>query len=207
MWIIGLGVASITLIIINTDKVYLILNKNLIAWVIILLVISMISGVLYRIFFFGFRYHIVSSIGYLEDALVQDSNDIEIDAEDLPVDTPIPILLERLLSYFGENLYDFVDGLGERTEVQDVALKKTLLDRYDMLRKWARKDFYLGNMYVRDSICKAFNLSRKELKYLKETKYNFLKYSKICNWFLFFSIGSFVVSVLVFAIGFLINNV
>jgi hypothetical protein len=169
VWIVGFSIAGLSIIVTNLTKFNQDFNHCIIKTILILLSISIISGIIYRWAFYAFQTQFQSIEFYLRGAF-SNPDIMETDPKDITNITDIKEVVRLLKMDFGEDdsfileLYEKEDSVGREI------LLKDLKEHYNKIGEWAKRDFELGLNYAKDTFKKAFGLSEKKAdKLFKQT--------------------------------------
>ena len=198
IWIVGFSIGGLSIIVTNLTSFNQLFTHSILKVILILLSTSIISGIIYRWAFYLYQVQYQSIEFYLQGAF-SDKEVMEIEPEDLTKETDINEVIRRISADFGEDVsfilqtYNQVDEKGKDILLDD--LKK----HYRKKGEWAKKDFEMAMIYVRDTFKKAFGLSEKMIdKMFKSTSASKLKlYGRITAIAFFLSCLSFIAVIII----------
>lgn len=200
IWIIGFSIGSLYLIMSNIMGIKDIIPYVFLKSLIVLLCISIIGGILHRIFLFFYQNEYNSNLFYVRGAL----SDIDI-MQDNPIDVSneadIKTLIDLLRDDFDQDesivykLYDEADDAGKEFLIN--ALRK----KYQKIGDWAVKDYKIAKDHVKDVMQKAFGMNEQEYAKATEVSASRIRTYRIWSFnMLYISYSSFVLSLILLAI-------
>lgn len=157
IWLLGFCIASISLIMLNYEKIYTITSINIKA-IIFFLGLTIILGLIYRIFSYAFVRRIIKSEMQLDNWLV-DYNVMTIKPEDLS-NKSIAEITGILLTSFLKNMH-----IPDRGSSSDSEYKTQLIEHYNSWCRIARNDFDEAINHVAEAHLKVYNIPKSKTIY------------------------------------------
>ena len=198
VWIVGFSIGGLSLIATNLTQFSEAFNHNTIKAILILLAISIITGIVYRWFFFLYQVQYQTTEFYFEGAFSEEEF-MEIEPNDLSNETDIKEVVRRLKDDYGEDLsyileiYEAVDKERQNFLLED--LKK----HYNKVGLWAKKEYEFAMDYAKDTYQKAFGLSHKRIDKLfnSNTPFKLKLYGWITSISFFISCATFIAVIII----------
>lgn len=189
VWIIGFSIAAISIIVSNITDLKTVYSCCVIKQILILLSLSIISGILYRISSLLYLVNFQKIIFYLEVAFSENEMMI-IKEEKIDADIKIHDIHQKIKTGFNKDYSDVIELYNNTQKGQDKKVYiEYLIEEYRRLIIWSKNEYDYSTNYVKKVIGKAFGLTEKKTeKLFKETNYSF--YLKL--WFLIGVISLFV---------------
>jgi hypothetical protein len=193
LWIVGFSIGGVSLIVTNIAQFNKAFTHGTIKSILILLSVSIISGIVYRWFFYLYQIQYQNVEFYLQGAFT-DKEMMEIDPDDLTNETDIKEVVRRLKADYDEDVSFIIEDYNKITDEGKFFLLKDLIKHYKRVGEQVKKEYEFAMNY---SICvfkDAFGLSDKQVEKIKKprTSKNMRLYSKITAIAFFISCSSFV---------------
>jgi hypothetical protein len=203
VWIVGFSIAGLSIIVTNLTKFNQDFNHSIIKAILILLSISIISGIIYRWAFYAFQTQFQNIEFYLRGAF-SNPDIMETDPKDLTNIVDIKEVVRLLKIDFGEDhsplleVYEKEDSEGKELLLSD--LKK----HYNNIGEWAKKDFELGLNYAKNTFKEAYGLTDKKAdKLFKPTNSSLFKiYGSITTIAFLLSCLSFISVIIILCVAY-----
>ena len=179
VWVVGFSIGGLSIIVTSLTQFNQSFSHYIVKTILILLAISIISGILYRWAFYLWQIQYQNVEFYLQGAF-SDKEIMETNPDDLTKETDIKEVVRRIKTDFGEDvshvlpIYEQVDNAGKAYLLND------LKNHYKRSGEWAKKDFEFAMDYVKDVYKTAFGLSQKRIDHL--FKSDAAKNLKLFGW-------------------------
>ncbi|MET4082845.1 hypothetical protein ABIB40_002809 [Pedobacter sp. UYP30] len=138
VWIVGFSIGGLSLIIINLNKFDKTFSHSFLKSILVLLVISIISGIVYRIAFYTYQVYYQQIEFYLEGAF-SNKEFMEIEPDDLTEETDIKEVIRRLKEDFGEDVSNMFSIYEKSDEERKLFLLNDLKSHYKKLENGLKK--------------------------------------------------------------------
>lgn len=192
LWIIGFSIGGLSIIITNLTQFNQIFEYCTIKTILILLSISILSGIIFRWFFYKYQIHYQGIEFYLRGAF-SNQDVMEIDPDDISDENDIKEIARRFKIDFDVDLSAFIKVYNNLDEVGRSEMINDLKNYYKRLGEWVKNDYEAGLSFVKETYKKAFGLSDKKVnKLFESSSSNSLKISG------FFTSASLIISCLSF---------
>lgn len=162
VWIVGFSIAGLSVIVTHLTQFNQIYSYATIKTILILLVISIISGIIYRWVFHLWQVQYQSIEFYLQGAF-SDKEIMEIEPENLTSETDIKEVVRRLKTDFGEDVSYVLPIYEQLDKNQQEFLLNDLKKHYKKVGEWAKEDFKNAMAYVKETYKNAFGFSQKKI--------------------------------------------
>lgn len=165
LWVVGFSIGGLSLIVSNLATFSKGFNYGILKSILILLSISIISGIVFRIACYFIQIYNNQINVYIE-SVYSDKEFMEIEPEDLTSETNINEVLRRLQVDFGEDAskilsaYSSVD-LSNATNYN--YLLNDLKEHYKKIGEWAKRDYEIAIEFAKDTMQKAYGYSAKQI--------------------------------------------
>ena len=167
-WVTGFSIGGLSLIFVNISVVRENYANNEILPILILLIISVFSGMFFHIAAYFYQIRLNSAYVFLRTSF-SEREEVNSDPEPIDKENDVDKVLWSLKTDFGE---DFSEERKIYDTLEDEEQKKEMLSEWKMhhqvLSEWARKDYNNGVQYVGETYQRAFGKSEKHLKKLIE---------------------------------------
>lgn len=161
-WIVGFSIGGISLIVTDISEFSEAFSRPLIKCVLTLLVLSIVTGILFRIACYFIQVYNDQIQVYIETAF-SDKEFMEIDAEDISNETDIKEVLRRLKIDFGEDLSGVLIHYEAVPEEGKILILEDVKKHYKKTADWAKKDYELAISHVNDTLQKAYGYTSYQL--------------------------------------------
>jgi hypothetical protein len=161
LWIVGLSIGGLSLILINLTDLAQFFSYIILKISIILLVISLISGISFRCFCYLLQLEFQKAEFYLRGALT-DKNFMQNDPSQIDNENDINEIIRQFKNDFDEDLSFELQNYNDASESHKLVIITSLKNHYKKISEWSKKDFELGQQFINDTFQKAFGLSKKE---------------------------------------------
>lgn len=169
VWVVGFAIGGLSIIVTNLTEFNQTYSHCVIKIILILLSISIISGIVYRWSFYMWQIQYQSIEFYLQGAF-SDREIMKIEPDDLTDETDIKEVIRRIKTDFGEDVSHVLPLYNQA----DTSLKEYLLNdlkqHYKKVGEWAKKDFEFAMKYVKNVYQNAFGLSEKRIDKIFNSK-------------------------------------
>jgi len=162
VWIVGFSIAGLSIIVTNLSEFNQTFSYCVIKTILILLSLSIISGIIYRWAFYFYQIHYQSIEFYLRGAF-SNPDIMETDPADLTNEKDIKEVARRLKSDFGEDVSFVLETYEKSNDKGREFLLNDLKEHYKKVGEWAKMDFEAAIAYVKDTYRSAFGLSNKRI--------------------------------------------
>lgn len=179
LWIVGFSVGGISLIAGNVASLNQVYNHGTLKTVLVLLSISIISGIVYRwaFYLYQIQYQIIEF--FLQGAF-SNIQVMETDPNAISNETNVYVVIRRLNSDFGEDVSNTVEKYLTVDETLKNMVLEDLKNHYKMLAEWAKRDYDFGIQYTKEIFHEAFGYSHGKIDKIFESKPS--KKFKIFGW-------------------------
>ncbi len=202
VWLIGYSITGITLVISNLTDFVSYYKTFEIHLILTCFVLTIISGVVYRIIYFFYQMKFRNSMNHFKLLLTEwnsmSLNDIDIDSIE-NVDEILYLLNKNFGLDFSKLKKSYKDFEGD-TKIETLNSLKTY---YKNFHEWAKNDFKIGLKEVKHAMKTSFNLSDKKINKIYDNYsakgINFLSIASktlMISCFLFFIISIVLVVIL-----------
>lgn len=200
-WIVGFSIGGLTIIVTNLTQFSQAFSHNTIKTILILLSISIISGIFYRWFFYLLQIQYQSIEFYLQGAF-STQEIMETDPDDLSNENDIKEVIRRLKFDFGEETSFVLDEYIKSNEDGKLFLLNNLKEYYKKTGENVKREYKSAMDYAKGIYKDAFGLSDKVANKMFEP--NSSGKFKLFNWLtsiaLLISCISFILVVIILCI-------
>jgi hypothetical protein len=193
LWIVGFSIGGLSIIVTNLTEFNQIFKYSITKTVLILLVISIVFGIFYRLAFYLYQIKFQGVEFYLRGALSNPETVMQINTEDISEIDDINEIVHLIKIDFGDdksNLLEVYTNVDEATKAQII---QDLKEYYLRMGEWAKKDYELGMTYIKDIYKNALGVSQKKIDKIADS------YSaKSFQIFGFITISCLIISLLSF---------
>jgi hypothetical protein len=204
LWIVGFSISGLSLIVSDLAKFNDSFTHTHLKWVLILLSLSIISGIVFRIgcYFIQMYNHQINI--FIENAF-SDKEFMQIDSEDISKEENVNEVLRRLMVDFGESaegILNAYSSLDTTNPTLNEALLNDLKNHYRRIGDWARKDYEIAIGFAKDTMQKAYGYSAEQVNTLmnEDTAAKWGLWVKISYLSFLLSCSAFVSVVVTFCI-------
>jgi hypothetical protein len=193
VWIVGFSIGGVSILATNLSQFTRAYNHDLVKIILILLSISIITGIIYRWSFYLFQVEYQAAEFYFESAFA-DEDFMQIDPDDLSEEKDYKEVVRRLKEDYGEDHSNLINIYENSDNDKRKFLLSDLIRHYHKVGEWAKKDFEIAVEYAKDTYQKAFGLSAKKIdKIFNSSSAFWLRvYSKVTSVAFLISCISFV---------------
>ncbi len=200
VWIVGFCVTAISLIISNVAKISDSYSACILKAVLILLAISIISGIIYRFSALLFLTRYQNAMFFLKGAFSQE--DIMSDsARELKNPNDIHEIYQNIKMDFGHDYADIINLYNQsQTEETKNYYIEYLKSEYTRLAEWSANEYKYANNYIKGVFKNAFGFTEKKINkiFSKNNNSFYLKlWTRICQISISICLISFVSVILI----------
>lgn len=193
VWIVGFSITAITLIVSNTTDLNKAYRSDILKTALLLLIISVISGIIYRVAALAFLTKYQGKMSFIEGALPREKM-MPTKVPDVSSIDEIQEISQLLQIYFDIDYSDIVDEYNNTTsEESKEHYLEYLKSEYERLGEWAANDYENGVNYLRSLYRDTFGWSDNQIdKNLEAT--NDILSLKTYGWISTISISICIIS-------------
>lgn len=166
VWIVGFSIGGLSLIVSDLAKFDGRFTYSLLKVVLILLCLSIISGIVFRIACYMIQLYNHQITIYMENCF-SNKQFMEIEPYDLTSETNIQVVLHRLQADFGENASNILEAYSN-IDISNKSLHDMLLndlkEYYKEIGEWAKRDFKMAEDFAKDIMKKAYGYSTLQIE-------------------------------------------
>lgn len=204
IWINGISLAGLSIIVTNITQFNQNYSHCFIKTILIFLVISIITGIIYRIAFFFFQIRYQQIEAYLSGAF-SGKEIMPIEPEDLTNETDINNIITSLRVDFGVDLSFELENYEKANDAEKEVIINKLKKHYKSIGEFVQKEYNITFKFVNDVYSEAFGSSSK-ISIDKDTVISNAKKFKCLDWItsisLFLSCISFIIAIIILCIEF-----
>lgn len=160
LWIVGFSVGGISLIAYNLSQFNQSFSHTTIKTILILLSVSIVTGIIYRWFFYLYQVQYQLIEFYLQGAF-SNKEMMEMDPDDLTSETDIKEVVRRLNSDYGEDASFVLEDYQKATDAGKEFLLQDLKKHYRKVGEHVKKEYEFSMNYAKGVFKRAFGLSDK----------------------------------------------
>lgn len=179
-WIIGFSVTGLSLIISKISEFNSAFTALTVKSTLYLLSLSIIAGVLYRLFSYFYQLEYRKIELYLEIALT-DIEVMKIEPEEVSGISNYREIVRRLKTDFGEDLTHIIEVYNQANPEQKDKLLADLKDYHQTFAGWVKEDYKNGLESVKEIYQKGLGISKKRMDKLFKGNLSTWKY-KFFSW-------------------------
>jgi hypothetical protein len=188
VWIVGFSVTAISIIISKISDISESYSSCILKTVLLLLTISIISGIIYRLSALLFLQKFQSIMFFLEGAF---SKEKTMPTETIELKNPDDIheIYQKIKTDFDQDYADIIElyNKPQSTESKNYYVEY-LKNEYARLAEWAKNEYEYADQYMKGVYKTAFGLSDKQInKLFSKNKDSF--YLKLWSWISIISIA------------------
>lgn len=193
IWVVGFSIGGISIIATNITQFNQLFSHLIIKITLILLVISVISGLVYRWFFYLFQAQYQNGEMYLKEAF-SNKEIMELEEDAIDDEQDILEIIRRLRTDFGEEVSHMQEVYSNSNDNIKGLIVIDLKNHYRRLAKWAKADYELGIKHIKETFKEAFGYSEKKIEkfFNNSTGRNIQFYGRIVNVAFYTSCLSFI---------------
>jgi hypothetical protein len=165
VWVVGFSIGGLSIIVTNLTQFNQTFSHSTIKIILVLLAISIISGILYRWAFYLWQIQYQNIEFYLQGAF-SDKQIMETDPDDLTEETDIKEIVRRIKTDFGEDVSHVLPIYEQVNDKEKLFLLNDLKNHYKRTGEWTKREFEFAMNYVKDVYKTAFGLSQKQIDVL-----------------------------------------
>lgn len=203
IWIVGFSIGGLSIIVTNFTQFNQSFSHFVVKTILMLLSLSIISGIIYRWAFYLFQIQYQNIEFYLQGAF-SNKEIMDTDPDDLTDETDIKEVVRRLKSDFGEDTSFILDEYSKTNDAGKSFLLNDLKGHYKKVGESVKKEYEFAINYVKKTYKEAFGLSDKRINKLFNS--NTARKLKISGWTtaiaFFISCLSFIAVVVILCIAF-----
>ena len=158
VWIVGFSVGGLSIIVTHLTEFNDLYSRNIIKTTLILLAVSIISGIIYRWAFYLFQIKYQGVEFYLKGAF-SNHEIMDIEAEDLSDEQDINEVIRRIKLDFGEDVSHVVEIYKQVDDKMKSFLLNDLKSHHKKTALWAKAEYDLAIQYVKYTFKNAFGIS------------------------------------------------
>ena len=163
IWLVGFSIGGLSLIVTHLTEFNELYSRNIIKTVLVLLTISIVSGIVYRWAFYLFQIQYQGIEFYLKGAF-SNQEIMDIDADDLEEEQDIKEVVRRMKVDFGEDVSHVIEIFNQVDSNAKLFLLQDLKSYHKRTAAWAKADYDLAIGYVKDTYKNAFGISDKKIE-------------------------------------------
>jgi hypothetical protein len=203
IWIVGFSIGGLFIIVSNLTQFNQSFSHDILKTILILLSISIISGIVYRWAFYLFQIQYQNIEFYLQGAF-SNKEIMDTNPDDLSSETDIKEVVRRLKIDFGEDASFVLEDYSKVNDAGKLFLLNDLKAHYKKVGKSVKEEFEFAMNYAKDTFKRAFGLSDKRIEKLFNS--NTAKKLKAYGWTIaiafFISCLSFITVLVILCINF-----
>jgi hypothetical protein len=162
LWIVGFSIGGISLIATNLTEFNKLFTHFTLKTVFILLIISIISGIIYRWAFYLFQIQYQTVEFYLQGAF-SNKKTMAMDPKDLTNETDIKEVLRRLKIDYDEDASFILEDYNKVTPEGKAFLLNDIKKHYKKVGDNVKKEYDFAINYSKETFQKAFGFSDKRI--------------------------------------------
>jgi hypothetical protein len=204
VWIVGFSIGGLSIIITNITDLNCIIGYLNSKIILLLLSISIINGIIFRIAFFIYQ-NILNQIDIFINTSFSNIEQMDTDAQDLSNVNDIDEIILRLKVDFGENLSSELERYKNMDNENKILIINELKNHHKKFREFSKQDYHLAINYVRDTIQKAYKISPREIDKIFNGEYdgNHKFWGYVTFVCFLFSCISFIIVILILSISYI----
>ena len=160
IWVVGFSIGGLSIIVTNLAQFSNSFDHRTIKTILILLATSIISGILYRWFFYIYQILYQNIEFYLQGAFSRQQI-MEVNPDDISNENDINEVIRRLKVDYDDDVSYILDEYAKLTEEGKLIVLNDLKTRYQIIAQGVKKEFEFAMDYSKDTFKKAFGLSDK----------------------------------------------
>lgn len=180
IWVVGFAISGLSIIVTNLTNFNNIFSHSIIKTILVLLSTSIISGIIYRWFFYLWQLQYQNIEFYLQGAF-SDKEVMETNPDDLTHEKDIKEVVRRIKIDFGEDVSLALEEYNKATTNKEKEyLLNDLKEHHKRVGDWVKKDYEFGMNYVKNIYKSAFGLSEIQINRIFNS--NSAKRLKLFGW-------------------------
>lgn len=160
IWIVGFAIGGLSIIAANLTALNKLLDHHVIKIILILLTVSIVSGIIYRWSFYLYQVYYQNFEFYLRGAF-SNKEMMEIDPEEIKDEKDIKEVVRRLKTDFGEDASFILDTYKSLNTEGKEMLLADFKNHYQRIAKSVKEEYILALAYTKDTFVKGFGISEK----------------------------------------------
>lgn len=160
IWVVGFSIGGLSIIVTNLAQFSNSFDHRTIKTILILLATSIISGILYRWFFYIYQILYQNIEFYLQGAFSRQQI-MEVNPDDISNENDINEVIRRLKVDYDDDVSYILDEYAKLTEEGKLIVLNDLKTRYQIIAQGVKKEFEFAMDHSKDTFKKAFGLSDK----------------------------------------------
>lgn len=198
IWIVGFAIGGLSLITTNITSIKEILDHHVIKIILILLTISIISGIVYRWSFYVYQIYYQNFEFYLHGAF-SNKEMMEIEPEEIINETDIKEVVRRLKIDYDEDASFVLGTYDSLTTEGKILLLEDFKKHYKRVAESVKEEYAFALEYTKETFIKGFGINEKQYnKAFSSNTGSRLKYYRNLTGFAFLlSCLSFIVVVII----------
>jgi hypothetical protein len=203
IWIVGFSIGGLSIIVTNLTQFNQSFSHCIVKTILMLLSLSILSGIVYRWAFYLFQIQYQNIEFYLQGAF-SNKEIMDTDPDDLTDETDIKEVVRRLKSDFGEDASFILEEYSKTNDAAKLFLLNDLKGHYKKVGESVKKEYEFAMNYVKKTYKEAFGLSDKRINKLFNS--NTARKLQISGWTtaiaFFISCLSFITVIVILCIAF-----
>jgi hypothetical protein len=160
IWVVGFSIGGLSIIVTNLAQFSNSFDHCTIKTILILLSTSIISGILYRWFFYIYQTLYQNIEFYLQGAFSRQQI-MEVNPDDISNENDINEVIRRLKVDYDDDVSHILDEYATLTEEGKLIVLNDLKARYENIAQGAKREFENAMDYAKNTFKEAFGLSDK----------------------------------------------
>lgn len=160
IWIVGFSIGGLSIIVTNLAQFTNSFDYSTIKTILILLSTSIISGILYRWFFYIYQIHYQSIEFYLQGAF-SNQQIMEVNPDDISNENDVKEVIRRLKIDYDDDVSNVLDEYSKLNPEGKLIVLNDLKSRYQFIAQGIKREYEFAMNYAKDTYKEAFGLSDK----------------------------------------------
>lgn len=201
IWIVGFSIGGLSIIVTNLAQFTNSFDYGTTKIILILLSISIISGILYRWFFYIYQIHYQNIEFYLQGAF-SNQQIMEVNPDDISNENDIKEVIRLLKVDFDDDVTHVLDEYSKLTPEGKLIVLNDLKSRYQIIARGIKREFEFAMSYAKDTYKEAFGLSDKiaERMFQPNSSKRFKLFGRLTSISFLISCLSFIAVVIILCI-------
>ncbi|WP_461639192.1 hypothetical protein [Labilibaculum euxinus] len=201
IWIVGFSIGGLSIIVANLTKFTNSFDHSTIKTILILLSTSIISGILYRWFFYIYQIHYQSIEFYLQGAF-SNQQIMEVNPDDISKENDIKEVIRRLKIDYDDDVSHVLDEYSKLNQEGKLIVLNDLKARYQTVAQGVKGEYEFAMNYAKDTYKEAFGLSNKsaERMFQPNSSKRFKLFGRLTSFSFLISCLSFIAVVIILCI-------
>ncbi len=162
IWILGFSLGGLSLLFSNFLDLKTHFSHTTLKTFICLLAVSIITGILHRLYLFAYQTEYNSNLFYIEGAL-SNRKIMPNDTTDISNESDINKIIDLLQDDFNEDLSYVLHDFEKADEAGKSILLKSVRDHYMRVADWASRDYQIAFDHINTVLKAGLGLSDKEI--------------------------------------------